>query len=208
MGVNCIANIVFGMACSLAPPPVETPSLMVYGRAVVPMYVVARISPALPETGPEISWRPEPPVKKRELVPENSRDSLVLAYSEPRGLKKLVPSMNRGVKMMLADGNEQVGCLKKDKKLYSAMRKIQKKYGRPLIIESAYRSKKYNDNLRARGIKAAKKSMHILCRAIDFRIEGVSTRSLAKYARSLPEVGGVGLYRNWVHIDTGRKRNW
>ena len=88
------------------------------------------------------------------------------------------------------------------------MKKISRHFGKPLVIESAYRSRAYNDALRRRGKGAAKNSLHIQCRAIDFRVRGVPIRTVARYAATTKAVGGIGTYRTWVHIDTGRRRYW
>jgi uncharacterized protein YcbK (DUF882 family) len=48
------------------------------------------------------------------------------------------------------------------------------------------------------------------CAAADIQVSGVGKASLARYLRSLPGRGGVGLYcrSRSVHIDTGTKRQW
>ena len=77
------------------------------------------------------------------------------------------------------------------------------------ILLSGYRSKRTNEMLRARGIAAARNSLHLTGRAADITLEGVRISDLATYARWL-QVGGVGYYRrsNFVHIDSGRERSW
>lgn len=76
-------------------------------------------------------------------------------------------------------------------------------------ILSGYRSPKTNEMLRKRSNGVAKNSMHIIGKAIDFRIPGQSTRSLQKKAMSLHR-GGIGYYRrsDFVHIDSGPYRHW
>ena len=55
----------------------------------------------------------------------------------------------------------------------------------------------------------AKKSLHMLGKAMDFRLEDVPLIEVRKAALSL-KAGGVGYYpgSNFVHIDTGRVRFW
>ena len=55
----------------------------------------------------------------------------------------------------------------------------------------------------------ATNSQHTVGKAIDVRIEGVSLSNLRGAAQSLG-AGGVGYYpvSNFVHIDTGRVRQW
>jgi uncharacterized protein YcbK (DUF882 family) len=78
-------------------------------------------------------------------------------------------------------------------------------------VVSAYRSPKTNEMLRGRSAASgvAKKSQHLLGKAIDVRLEGVDTESLRDAAIRLQR-GGVGYYEvsNFVHMDTGRVRRW
>lgn len=78
-------------------------------------------------------------------------------------------------------------------------------------IISAYRSPKTNEMLRNRSTSSgvAKKSQHVLGKAIDVRLEGVDTAELRDAAIRLQR-GGVGYYENsdFVHMDTGRVRRW
>ena len=78
-------------------------------------------------------------------------------------------------------------------------------------IISAYRSPKTNEMLRNRGASSgvARKSQHILGKAIDVRLEGVPTAGLRDAAIRLQR-GGVGYYEqsDFVHMDTGRVRRW
>lgn len=78
-------------------------------------------------------------------------------------------------------------------------------------IISAYRSPKTNEMLRNRSASTgvAKKSQHLLGKAIDVRLEGVPTAELRDAALRLQR-GGVGYYESsdFVHMDTGRVRRW
>ena len=78
-------------------------------------------------------------------------------------------------------------------------------------IISAYRSPKTNEMLRNRGASSgvAKKSQHLLGKAIDVRLEGIPTATLRDAAIRLQR-GGVGYYEasDFVHMDTGRVRRW
>jgi uncharacterized protein YcbK (DUF882 family) len=75
----------------------------------------------------------------------------------------------------------------------------------PLRIHSGYRTPKTNK--RTEG--AALDSRHIVGRAADISVVGVSNLKLAQMA-SLLGRGGTGLYpgRNFVHVDTGDERIW
>ncbi len=78
-------------------------------------------------------------------------------------------------------------------------------------IISAYRSPLTNEMLRARSASSgvARKSQHVLGKAIDVRLEGTPTTELRDAAIRLQR-GGVGYYEksDFVHIDTGRVRRW
>lgn len=79
----------------------------------------------------------------------------------------------------------------------------------PFHIISGYRSPKTNERLRKKSSGVAKFSLHMLGRAIDFRVPGVPTTKLRDTAKLL-EAGGVGYYygSDFVHIDTGDIRHW
>lgn len=76
-------------------------------------------------------------------------------------------------------------------------------------VISGYRSPATNALLRRTTEGVAQHSMHLVGRAIDVRLEKVSTAELARCARSL-RLGGVGFYptSDFVHVDTGRVRSW
>lgn len=78
-------------------------------------------------------------------------------------------------------------------------------------IISAYRSPKTNEMLRSRSSSSgvAKRSLHMEGKAIDVRLTGVRTNRLRREALAL-HAGGVGYYpdSDFVHVDTGRVRQW
>ena len=76
-------------------------------------------------------------------------------------------------------------------------------------IISAYRSPETNQKLRDAGKGVARKSQHLLGKAIDIRLRNVASSELRDAALRMKR-GGVGYYEksNFVHIDTGRVRRW
>ncbi|GAB6141055.1 hypothetical protein JCM14076_17840 [Methylosoma difficile] len=80
---------------------------------------------------------------------------------------------------------------------------------KPIHIISAYRSPYTNANLRRQTHGVAKHSLHMEGRAIDIRVEGVSSRYIRNAAVAMGK-GGVGYYpdANFVHLDTGDVRIW
>jgi len=76
-------------------------------------------------------------------------------------------------------------------------------------VISSYRSPQTNEYLRKKSSGVAKKSQHVLGKAIDVRLRGLDTRKLRDSALALKR-GGVGYYEksDFVHVDTGRVRRW
>ena len=77
--------------------------------------------------------------------------------------------------------------------------------GKPIIIISGYRTPKYN-----RRIGGARKSQHMLAKAADIKIRGMSPKEvkativkLIKEGKMQP--GGIGLYTTFTHYDI---RGW
>ncbi len=83
-------------------------------------------------------------------------------------------------------------------------------YSKEIIMLSGYRTKATNDWLR-RNPKygAAKDSLHIKGKAIDFTLPGQAISNVRKAARKFHD-GGIGYYptQYFVHIDTGNSRSW
>lgn len=83
-----------------------------------------------------------------------------------------------------------------DLKLVAYLQAIREHFGKPLTPTSGYRCPTHNRN-----IGGASQSYHTKGRACDFIIEGVKPSEIAAYAESLG-ILGIGLYDNFVHIDT------
>jgi len=114
------------------------------------------------------------------------------------GLARLAPNGLR-----TQHSGVDVACLKPA--LVRLLKRVEQRYGKPVVVTSGYRSPQRNR--RARG---AKNSLHMYCAAADIQVEGVSKWDLAAYLRSVPGRGGVGTYCHTksVHIDIGPKRDW
>ncbi len=98
-----------------------------------------------------------------------------------------------------------------DRGLFDLLHDLARATGtrKPFQVISCYRSPTTNQNLRAASRGVARSSLHLQGRAIDVRLEDVSSAVLRDAAKELSR-GGVGYYRqsDFVHVDTGRVRFW
>ena len=101
-----------------------------------------------------------------------------------------------------------------DPREFDLLHSIVKELGRAngvIEIVCGYRTPESNEFLRTRSESTgvAEHSQHILSKAIDIRVPGVSTLMLRNAALALG-VGGVGYYpvSQFVHVDVGPVRQW
>lgn len=110
------------------------------------------------------------------------------------------------------DGSDEILV---DEALVLLLQCIREHFGKAVTITSGYRTPTHNAK-----VGGSKSSQHLLGRAADIRVQGVSVEDVAAYAESLmPGWGGVGRYpkdaahprrkTGWVHIDTRpNKSRW
>jgi uncharacterized protein YcbK (DUF882 family) len=98
-----------------------------------------------------------------------------------------------------------------DPKLLDQLHEVKLLLGvnKPFHILSGYRSPSTNASLRRHSRGVANHSLHMEGRAVDIRIEGVSTKTIRRAALKVQR-GGIGYYPNsdFVHLDTGEMRTW
>lgn len=90
-----------------------------------------------------------------------------------------------------------------DSYLVSILDILRNKVGKPVYINSGYRTPTRNE-----AVGGAKYSYHMRGKAADIRVNGMSPKELAnKLNEIVPDECGIIVYKNWVHIDvrTGKK---
>lgn len=89
--------------------------------------------------------------------------------------------------------------------LVTILQKIRNHFGKPVKINSAYRTPTYNKK-----IGGETYSQHTLGTAADICITGVTPKKIAEYVETLmPKTGGIGIYPTFCHIDVREtKSRW
>lgn len=96
------------------------------------------------------------------------------------------------------------------KELAKNLQVIRDYIGKPIKINSGYRSPAYNATIKG----AVKDSQHTKGKAADIVVSGMSPAEVGKKIIELINAGkikqgGVGIYASWVHYDTrGTKARW
>ncbi len=89
-----------------------------------------------------------------------------------------------------------------DSKLIEILQKIRDHFKSPVTINSAYRTPSYNAK-----VGGVANSHHTKGTAADIVVKGVLPKEVAFFAESIMKnFGGIGLYNNFVHIDTRNLR--
>lgn len=145
---------------------------------------------------------------KRKKVSKTSR-TVKLRTAKKSKVKAKRYKLKRSKKAFIGKKSRAVGSLKINaswkcvpSRLKKVIAQVRRRYG-AVTINSTYRSR--SKNRRAGG---KKKSYHLHCRAVDFRVHG-RTRGLTRFLARHPLVGGWKRYPSgFYHIDTGPKRTW
>lgn len=99
-----------------------------------------------------------------------------------------------GQRWAAAYPNVETDCFPTD--LRNALDTIARHFGTTVEVTSGYRN------------RGRRHSLHRSCMAADIRVAGVSPGAVARYAKTVPGVNGVGTY-HWVavtHVDTRAER--
>lgn len=90
--------------------------------------------------------------------------------------------------------------------LVTVLERIRTHFGKPVIVNSGYRTDAYNASTK----DAARYSQHKYGLAADITIQGVTPSQIAAYAETLlPNTGGIGIYKSFCHVDVRKvKSRW
>ena len=79
---------------------------------------------------------------------------------------------------------------------------LRSRFGRPLIVLSAFRTPYHNAF-----VGGAVFSLHLKALAVDLSIVGQDKKLIKQIAKE-EDFTGFGYYNTFLHIDLGRKREW
>lgn len=91
-----------------------------------------------------------------------------------------------------------------DCELVTILQCLRNTFGKPVFITSAYRTEEHN-----KSVGGAKNSQHLLGKAADIYIQGVSLQKIKDVIETImPSRGGIIVYnkKGFVHIDTRETR--
>lgn len=82
-------------------------------------------------------------------------------------------------------------------KLVDYLQKVRTHFGKPMIINSAYRTVSHN-----KAVGGVRNSQHLYGVAADVRINGITPKQLYDYFCEIcPDSCGIGIYNTFVHFD-------
>lgn len=144
-------------------------------------------------------------INKEETEEESKEfdeDIVLKVYSNTKNGNKNL-SANFKVKEFACNDNSDVVFVAPA--LVDVLQDIRNHFGRPITINSGYRTPTYNNK-----VGGAKYSQHQYGTAADIRVSGIAPTSVAAYIETiLPNSGGIGIYSNFVHVDVrNEKSRW
>lgn len=91
-----------------------------------------------------------------------------------------------------------------DEHLVSILDILRNKIGKPVHINSGYRTPQWNEKC-----GGAKYSYHMCGMAADIRVNGMSAKELAnKLNEIVPDECGIIVYNTWVHFDVRTEKKY
>ena len=108
------------------------------------------------------------------------------AYSKTRDGGKKLSTNFKVEEFACSDGSDPIFIAPK---LVTILQKIRNHFGKPVIINSAYRTVGKN-----KAVGGVTRSKHLYGTAADIHIVGVTPKEISKYAETLlPTSGGIGI---------------
>jgi len=135
----------------------------------------------------------------------NARETLDVAYLRPDGSfdTAALARLNHLFRCKMTQKERVI-----DPRLFLALDTLQQRVGATgarYTLICGYRSPEYNAKKCKRSGKS--NSYHVKGMAADVRLDGMSLAELGKAAVAL-KAGGVGSYKDFIHLDVGPVRTW
>ena len=126
----------------------------------------------------------------------------VRAYSKTKDGNKKLSDHFKVKEFSCHDGTDTVFV---SDALVQVLEQIRRHFGKPVNINSGYRTEAHN---KANG--GADYSQHKYGMAADISIQGVTPGQIAAYAETLlTGTGGIGIYKSFCHVDVRKaKSRW
>lgn len=125
---------------------------------------------------------------------------VIHAYSKTKDGNKKLSTNFKVREFACTDGSDPIFI---SPELVEVLQKIRTHFGKPVVINSAYRTVSKN-----KAVGGAIYSQHLYGTAADIVVKGVSPKNVAAYAETLmPKTGGIGIYNTFVHVDVREVRS-
>jgi len=127
---------------------------------------------------------------------------VIYAYSKKVDGNKQVSTNFKVREFACQDGSDVIFIAPE---LVEILQKIRSHFGKPVIINSAYRTPSHNKK-----VGGAAQSQHLYGTAADIVVSGISPKEVVKFAETLlVNTGGIGAYATFTHIDVREtKSRW
>ena len=126
----------------------------------------------------------------------------VKVYSKAKDGNKKLSTNFRVSEFACSDGTDTIFI---SEGLVAILQQIRSHFGKPVTINSAYRTEAHNKKVGGEAY-----SQHKYGVAADIVVQGVKPQEVAKYAETLlPNTGGIGIYSTFTHVDVRKtKSRW
>lgn len=202
LAAGCVLAVMFGAAAANAGEAFEKMQLLQANAAAAEAKAAEPVQPVIKKVRLAKVRLPPPAVARPKVVVAAAKrprrtpaTDALQSYPQRVAVRRERPTV---------DGSGKIaglaGCI--PGALRTVLAQVESRYG-AVHINSSYRSPARN-----RRVGGAKHSLHMACRAVDFRVAG-NGRAVLGFIKSSPLVGGYKRYRSgYFHIDTGPRRTW